>query len=190
MVTIHAPLNSGFLSQERADQLAASGLFADEPEGLSAAWPAVCDRWDGAVERARRLPDGGVDEQVADEWSFVETLRHLVFVTDLWVGEIVEGRSGPFHRWGLPPDFAAAMAVPTYGLDVDARPALEDVLAVRAERQADVARVIGVQTAESLLTTCASRPVPVIGALQTVLHEELAHLSFAERDLATLERSR
>ena len=190
MVTIHAPLNGGFLSQERADELAASGLFGDSPDGLSAAWPAICARWDEAVERARRLPDGGVEERVADEWSFVETLRHLVFVTDLWIGDIVEGRSGAVHPWGLPPDFAAAMAGPAYGLDADARPSFEDVLAVRAQRRADAARVIDEQTADSLLRTCVSRPVPVIGALQTVLHEELAHLSFAERDLATLEGAR
>ena len=187
MVTIHSPLNGGFLTQERADELAAAGLFGDSPEGLSSAWPAICARWDEAVARARRLPSGGVEERVADEWSFVETLRHLVFVTDLWVGEIVEGRSGGLHIWGLPPDFAAAMAVPAYGLDPDALPSLDEVLAVRKERQADVARVIGEQSAESLLRTCTSRPVPVIGALQTVLHEELAHLSFAERDLATFE---
>jgi hypothetical protein len=119
----------------------------------------------------------------------VQTLRHLLFVTDLWVGEIVEERTGAFHRWGLPPDFAEAMAVPAYGLEVDARPSLDEVLAVRADRQAGVARAIGDQTADSLLRTCGSRPVPVVGAFQTVLHEELAHLNFAGRDLEVLERA-
>ena len=189
MVTIHAPLSGGYLSQERAEELAAAGLFGDDPAGLAAAWPAVCGRWDAAVERARRLPAGGADERVADEWSFVETLRHLVFVTDVWVGEVVEERAGAFHPWGLPPHFAAEAAVPAYGLDVEARPSLDDVLAVRAGRQGDVARVLAAQTPESLRRTCAPREgrFQVVGALQTVIHEELAHLSFAERDLAVLE---
>ena len=190
MVTLHAPLAGGFLRQERADELAAAGLFADDPIGLAAAWPAVCRAWDGAVERARTRPEASMHERVEGEWSFVETLRHLVFVTDVWVGEVVEERAGAFHPWGLPPDFAAPVAVPAYGLDVDARPSLDEVLAVRAERQAGVGRVIGEQTADSLLRTCAPRDgrFQVIGALQTVLHEELAHLGFAERDLAILER--
>ena len=186
---MHAPLSGGFLSQERAEELAATGLFADDPAGLAAAWPAVCARWDAAVERAGWLPHDAVHERVGGEWSFVETLRHLVFVTDVWVGEVVEERTGAFHPWGIPPHFVAEVAVPAYGLDVDARPSLEDVVAVRRERRADVLRVIGEQTPESLLRTCAPREgrFQVVGALQTVLHEELAHLSFAERDLAVIE---
>ena len=192
MVRVHAPLSGGFLSQERADELAAAGLFADDPAGLAAAWPEICDRWGAAVARARRLPEAVAHERVADEWSFVETLRHLLFVTDAWVGEVVSERTGGFHPWGLPPHFVAEAAVGAYGLDVDARPSLDEVLGARAERQADVARVIGEQTSESLLRTCAPREgrFQVVGALQTVLHEELAHLSFAARDLAVLEGGR
>ena len=189
MVTVYAPVE-GFLRQERADELAAAGLFADDPSGLAAAWPAVCARWEAAVDRARRLPASALQERVAGEWSFIETLRHLVFVTDVWIGEVVEERDGAFHPWGIPPDFAAEVAVPRYGLDVGARPSLDEVLAARAARQAEVARTIAEQTPASLLRTCTPRDgrFQVVGALQTVIHEELAHLSFAERDLAGLER--
>ena len=189
MVTLYAPLTEGFLDQDRADELTDAGLFGDDPDGLARAWPGVCERWAATVERARRLSGGALDERVEAEWSFVETLRHLVFVTDVWVRDVVEERPDAVHRLAIPPDFAIERAVEAYGLDVDARPSLDEVLTVRAERQADVARVIAAQTPESLLRTCAPREghFQVVGALQTVIHEELAHLGFAERDLAVLE---
>ena len=189
MVTVHAPLSGGYLTQARAEELADDGLFGDDPAGLAAAWPAVCDRWAATVERAERLPAGALDERVDGEWSFIETLRHLVFVTDVWVREVVEERDDAVHPWARPPDFATERAVEAYGLDLEARPSLDEVLAVRAQRQDDVARAIAAQTPESLLRTCTPRggAFQVVGALQTVLHEELAHLGFAERDLAILE---
>ena len=185
---MHAPLNEGFLTQHRADELTVDGLFADDPGGFAAAWPELGARWDGAVDRARRLPDGAVHERVADEWSFVETLRHLVFVTDVWVRDIVQEEAEPFHPWGLPPHFAAG-AASELGIDLDATPTLDEVLEVRGHRRAIVRQVISEQTEESLLRTCAPREgrFQVVGALQVVVHEEWAHLQFAERDLAALE---
>ena len=50
--------------------------------------------------RARQLDVARLDEQVGGEWSFIETLRHLVFVTDLWVGEVIEEEPAPHHPWG------------------------------------------------------------------------------------------
>lgn len=188
MVRLHAPLNEGFLGQERADELASAGLFADDAPGMASAWTAIGELWDAAVERARRLPDGGVHERVADEWSFVETLRHVVFVTDVWVRDIVQEEAKPFHPWGLPPHFAAGAAA-ELGIDLDATPTLDEALEVREQRRLVVRQVIAEQTDETLLRTCAPREgrFQVVGAIQVVLHEEWAHLQFAERDLAVLE---
>lgn len=187
-MTVHPPLDS-FFPLERADQLAAEGLFADDAAGLAAADQAVAGQWERAVERARRLPAAMLDERVADEWSFLETLRHLVFVTDIWIREVVEARERPCHPWGVPPDFAAEMAVPAYGLDVDARPSLDEILAVRADRRVEAAAVFSAQTDESLSQAAPGRGgrFLVVGALQTVVSEEWSHLQFAERDLAVLE---
>jgi hypothetical protein len=189
VVALHAPLTDGHLSQARADQLAADGLFADDPAGMASAWTALCALWDAAVERARRLPAGKVDERVDGEWSFVETLRHLVFVTDVWVRDIVLEAVPAFHRWGLPPHFAAGGAA-AMGIDLDATPTLDEVLEIRAQRREIVRDVVAEQTDESLQRTCAPRDgkFQVVGALQVVLNEEWAHLQFAERDLAKLER--
>ena len=188
MVRLYAPLDEGFLGQERADELAAAGLFADDAAGLAAAWPAICARWDAAVGRARGLPEDALHERVADEWSFVETLRHLVFVTDVWVRDIVQEAPKAFHRWGLPPHFAAG-AASQLGIDLDATPTLVEVLEVREDRRAIVRDVIAEQTDDSLMRTCRPRDgkFQVVGALQVVLNEEWAHLQFAERDLAVLE---
>jgi hypothetical protein len=42
--------------------------------------------WDGTIARARNLAAVLQHEFVDGEWSFIETLRHLVFATDAWGG--------------------------------------------------------------------------------------------------------
>jgi hypothetical protein len=49
-----------------------------------------------AVDRARRLRPELLHESVGGEWSFIETLRHLVFATDSWIS----GRSLATPRHG------------------------------------------------------------------------------------------
>jgi hypothetical protein len=187
VVEVHPPLVE-FLPRERADQLAGEGVFADDPAGLAAAWERVQELWAAAVARARRLPEGAVEQRVDAEWSFVETLRHLLFVTDAWVGDVVQEREQPHHPWGLPPHFLAD-AAGSLGLDVDARPGLDDVLAVRHERVERMRAILGHVTPEELHRTCTPREgrFTVVGALQTVVFEEWAHHRYATRDLARLE---
>ena len=188
MVVVHPPLVE-FLPQARAEELHRDGLFADDPEGLAAAWDRVQQRWAATVDRARRLPGPRLDERVDGEWSFVETLRHLVFATDEWVGEVVQEGSHPYHPWGMPPDFRTDDAG-ALGLDLAARPSLDDVLAVRRGRADRVRRLVAGLTPEELRRTCAPRDggFMVVGAFQTVVFEEWAHHEYATRDLAVLER--
>jgi hypothetical protein len=187
VVEVHPPLVE-FLPRERAEQLAAEGVFADDEAGLRAAWERVQEQWTDTVARARRLPEPALDERVDDEWSFLETLRHLVFVTDAWVGDVVQERPDPHHPWGLPPHFLAD-AAGALGLDVDARPRLDDLLALRAEQVERVRGVLARLTPEELHRTCAPRQgrFSVLGALQTTLFEEWAHHVYAARDLTRLE---
>ncbi|MCH7231778.1 DinB family protein [Glycomyces sp. L485] len=90
------------------------------------------------MARAERLPEAALHERVDGEWSFVETLRHLVFAMDVWIGRMIRGEPRPFHRLGLPPEFYPADGAAEIGIDLEARPSLEEVMAVRADRMAQV----------------------------------------------------
>src|SRR5262249_55626587 len=51
---------------------------------LRAMWDVIERLWAGTTERVERLPEARRDERVDDEWSFMETQRHLIFCTDAW----------------------------------------------------------------------------------------------------------
>jgi hypothetical protein len=170
-----------------------------DADGFRVAWPIVEQRWAETVERARRLPPELLHERVDDEWSFIETLRHLVFATDAWVLRALLGDPAPYAALGLP---HSEMDDPsgTVPRDLEARPSLEEVLALRADRMATVRRFVADLTDEQLAST--TEPVlepgypepesyPVRRCIGAVLSEEWEHRRFAERDLAALEaRSR
>src|SRR4029450_13894305 len=65
-------------------------------------WDTIERLWSDTVARARRLPEGARQERVDDEWSFVETLRHLVFATDAWASRTVLDEPMPYHRLRYP----------------------------------------------------------------------------------------
>ena len=160
--------------------------------GFREAWPVLERRWAETVARARTVDEARLHEPVGDEWSFVSTLRHLCFATDAWVGRMVLGDPSPWHPLDLPWDEAPGWeGVPW---DRDARPALDEVLAVRAERLALVRGVLDGLTDERLAQTVsmpepgwpAYADVPVSLCLTTVLTEEWEHRGYAERDLTRL----
>jgi DinB superfamily len=166
-----------------------------DADGFRRAWEVVGRRWDAAVGGARALPEDLLHERVDGEWSFIETLRHLVFATDAWVLRAVLGDPAPYHPLGLAHSEMPA-DTPAVPHDPDARPSLDEVLAVRAERMAIVARVLDELTDERLdeMTEPVLEPgypervaFPVRRCLTTVVHEEWLHREYAERDLAVLQ---
>jgi len=174
------------LTERQAARIEPLGLLADEPAGLLEAWNKVELLWTQAVEHARLLPPHCLDERVNGEWSFIETLRHLVFVSDAWIGEVVQERASPYDPIGLPPDFITNGR--ELGLDLDARPPLADVLDLRTRRIAEV-RVMLTHTTLRELDRCCSRfegRFTVLGAFQNVIFEEWAHHFYATRDLTSL----
>ncbi len=160
------------------------------------AWAVLERLWPETVDRARRLPEARLHERVDEEWSFIETLRHLVFATDAWVLRTVLGDPAPYDPLGLPhTEMEDRPGVPN---DPDARPSLDEVLAVRADRMGVVRQVLAELTDERL----AGRTEPVEGpgypetdsydvrrCLFAIVNEEWYHRLFAERDLAILEAS-
>ena len=167
----------------------------EDADGFRVAWPIIEERWAETVERARRLPPELLDERVDEEWSFIETLRHLVMATDAWVLRALLGDPTPYHPLGLP---HSEMDDPsgTVPRDLDARPSLDEVLAVRADRMATVGAVIADLTDERLggMTEPVLAPgypepksYPVRRCIGAIVTEEWEHRRFAERDLAILE---
>lgn len=168
-----------------------------DPAGFREAWDLLEKLWSGTVDRARALEQrrpGALHESVDGEWSFVQTLRHLVYATDVWVRRALLGDPRPWHPLSLPYDEMTPH--PEVPWDRDARPALEEVLALRADRQAVVRRVLDELTAEQLAghTTPVEGPswppadaYAVLEVLRTILNEEWEHRRYAERDLAVLE---
>jgi hypothetical protein len=168
-------------------------LRATDPQGFADAWAMIEDLWSGTVARARNLPGPLLHEQVDGEWSFVQTNRHLVLVTDCWLRRMVKGIAHPYHPWGMA---GAWLTSPRHwGIDPDADPSLDQVLALRRERMDEVREVIAGADAEELARNCVPPGTPghprkdhaVLQCLQVVLKEEWQHRRYAIRDLAVLE---
>src|SRR3954463_12312851 len=162
--------------------------------GYREAWDLLEQLWAETVTKARRLPPELLHESVDGEWSFIETLRHLAFATDSWVGRAVLGDPSPWHPLDLPWD--EMPDTPGVPRDRTARPSLETALALRQDRMATVRRVVDALTDESLAAHTAPvegpgwphpRSYPVRECLSVILNEEWQHRRFAERDLAALE---
>ena len=156
-----------------------------DPEGMRAAWAALEDAWADTLERASAMPEDALHESVNGEWSFVQTLRHLVFAMDKWFTVPILGAA--FDPIGLPN--TGSLEFPWPGLDYDLRPSLAEALAVRNDRAQrfrdfcasltsdDFARTVDVlENGPHLLQEC----------LFTVLEEEFWHNRYARRDLEEL----
>jgi uncharacterized damage-inducible protein DinB len=153
------------------------------------------------VERARALDAELLHESVDGEWSFIQTLRHLVLVTDGWIRRAALGDPNPFHRLGLPWDDPDGTRTLPPGLtrDRDARPSLEEVQELRRDRMATVRELVDAVTDASLDKDTEpvqapgwpeSRSYRVRNLLLHVFHEEWEHRLYAERDLSALTAPR
>jgi hypothetical protein len=162
-------------------------LSATDVEGLRAAWAMIEEQAHATVERARALPEPALDESVEGEFSFLQTLRHLVFAIDRWITGPVFGDPTPFHPLGYPPDDPEDGRA--LGLDIDARPSVDEVLDVRRERVASVAELLRAASHNDLMRTVASPnggTTSVMSCIHVVLREEWAHNRYANRDLDVL----
>jgi uncharacterized protein YjbI with pentapeptide repeats len=172
-------------------------LRPTDAAGFREAWEVIEELWVGTVVRARELDPELLHERVDGEWSFIETQRHLVFATDAWIRRVMLGEPSPWDPLDLP--FDEMPDTPGVPRDPDARPSLDEVLELRADRMASMARVLADLTDEQLSGT--TEPVeapgwpgpkhyPVAEVLMTILNEEWWHRRYAERDLDVLTRDR
>jgi len=164
-----------------------------DPAGFREAWDILERLWHQTVDRARRLPPALLHESVDGEWSFTETLRHLVFATDAWVRRAILADPSPWDPLDLPWD--EMQDTPGVPRDRSARPSLDTVLELRRDRMSTVRHVIEGLTGASLAAHTEPvegpgwprpRSYPVKRCLLVVLNEEWEHRLYAERDLAAL----
>ena len=151
-------------------------------DGVREAWALLEQMWAETIIRVRSLPEPLLHERVDGEWSFLETLRHLVMVIDAWISGRVLGKTDQFHPIGVAPSF---IDDPTaMGLDVHADPALDEVLAVREGRNEIVRNLIADLTDAELDRSCAEETLRQ--CLWTLFDEEWSHHRYATRDLEVL----
>jgi hypothetical protein len=170
---------------------------AQTADDLRAMWDTIERLWAQAAGRAGRLPAAALTQQVNEEWSFAQTLRHLVLITDAWASRTVLDDEMPYHPLGLPQSWYPAAAAAGLGIDVTAQPGYAEILAARADRMAVMRRIVAALTDDSLGRLCQRSPAPgypdedrtVADCISVVMDEEIEHYRFAVRDLAVLEAS-
>ena len=147
--------------------------------------------WAATLERVGAMPAGTVDVSVGGEWSFAQTLRHLVMATDTWLGRAILGIEQPFHPIGEP-----NAEYETDGNDMSVfttvTPSYADVLEVRAGRVAMVRDFLVTVTSDELLATRKNPhnpdyPETTLSCLHVILNEEWQHYRYAVRDHEAIE---
>jgi hypothetical protein len=164
---------------------------AGDPDGLRAAWAALERTWAATLDRVAAMPAGTVDVSVEGEWSFAQTLRHLVLATDMWLGRAILEREQPFHPIGQ-----VDAGTEADGLDMSVfaavTPSYAEVLEARAGRVAMVREFLAGVTSEELAATRKNphdpdSQVTTRSCLHVILEEEWEHHRYAIRDLDTIE---
>lgn len=171
-----------------------AGRHATDPVALRHAWDCLERSWADLLERVGAMPAGTVEVSVGGEWSFAQTLRHLVLATDMWLGRAILRIDQPFHPVGLLDDATEAD-------DAGARPSAavapsyDVVLEARRDRVSMVRAFLSTVSGETLAEPRAnphdpSVPETVLSCLHTILDEEWEHQRYAVRDLDTLAAQR
>ena len=162
-------------------------LRATEPADLRAGWAGLEAMWAVTVDRIASMPPGTQDLSVEDEWSFAQTLRHLVLATDVWLGwailrqERVPSPGRAVQRGGRPRG--------GFGLEVN-HPVMRGG-ARRGPGRGHGGDYLGAVTAEG------SRPQPPVGRRVAtgvdclrVIFERVAPPPLRRRDLDAIEARR
>ncbi|MCW6006768.1 DinB family protein [Micromonospora sp. CPCC 205371] len=186
-----APLVDAELNRRMPDR---AKMHPHNADGFREAWAILERLWEGTVTRAKTFPEPDLHRGVDDEWSFIQTLRHLSFASAAWVDRMILGNTSPWHPLDLPWDEAEGWeGIPW---DREARPSLDEVLALRRDRQAMVRHVIEALTDQQLASALTrtepgwpqAENFPLKECLHIVLNEEWEHRLYAERDLTIMEK--
>lgn len=160
-------------------------LLPSKAADVATAWAAMSAAWSETIEYAMAAAPDRLDESVDGEWSFIETLRHLAFVTDKWIlGPLADAS---WRAIGLPN--TGSRDFPWPGIDLTADPTLAEVLDVRSSQGDEIATLIdglGDDDLDRTVTVLENGSVTELDCWRTLLEEEFEHRRYALRDLATL----
>ena len=144
---------------------------------------------EATMRRATSFSDEELHRSVNNEWSTVDSLRHVVLIVDLWLSKAVLGEQDPFHPIALPPTFMPPK-LPGSSIDPDARPTFDEVCDVLRGRLTTVRRYVDKLTPDELERAVKAHAETVGGALCVLFGEMTAHNRFINRDLDIIEGSR
>ena len=165
---------------------------AGDPDGLRAAWAALERTWAATLERVAAMPAGTVDVSVDGEWSFAQTLRHLVMATDIWLGRAILA-----DRAAVPPARPAGRQQPRRTAWTCRSSRRSHRRTPRCSRSGRVAsRWCATSSPPSQPDELAAtrtnpwapeHPETVLSCLHMILEEEWEHHRYAVRDLDAIE---
>jgi len=147
-------------------------------------------RLETTIRRLDTFTEGERHQHVNDEWSAVESLRHLVLILDLWLSKAIQGEHDPFDPIALPPTFMPPKLFPESSIDPDARPSSDDTFRVLRGRMTGLHSYVDALTADELSRSIPAHAGTVGGALDVIFTELAAHDRFINRDLDQLEAAR
>jgi hypothetical protein len=163
-------------------------LRPSSPEDMSTTWAALEDEWARTIDQAKALPHEALHQSVDGEWSFVQTVRHLIFAMDKWFTAPVLGDG--FDPSGLPN--SGSVDFPWPDLDNGVTPTVSEALAVRADRSTrfrDFLSTVEPTDFDRPIEVLENGPHPLKECLYTVFEEEFWHARYAQRDLGHLAGS-
>lgn len=164
-------------------------LLPSTASEVATAWQAVSAAWNQTIEEAMTHAPDDLDESVNGEWSFLDTVRHLIFVSDKWILDPLSGAE--WQAIGLPN--TGSRDFPWPGIDLTYQPALDDVLTVRRSQGEAIDLLV-----QGLFDDDLDRDVVVVengratavDCWHALLEEEFEHRRYALRDLAILRPDR
>jgi hypothetical protein len=147
---------------------------------------AARTRLEATIALASSFSEDQLQRRVDDEWSMVESLRHIVLLIDLWLSRAIRGEQDPFHPMALPPSFMPPKLFPESSIDPDARPSFAEACEVVRGRIARVDEYVDTLTPGELDRPIEAHAGTVGGALGVLFDELAAHDRFMNRDLELL----
>ena len=138
------------------------------------------------MARASTFTEDQRHQRVDDEWSTVESLRHIVFVVDVWLGRIIKGEDDPFHPMGLPPHFAPRKP-PGSSIAPDAAPTFEEACEAVRGRLEILSAFVNALAPDELARPIEGHAKTVAGGLAVIFDELQAHNYFMNRDLDVIQ---